>query len=62
MIGAVSHISLRVLLSWLFVGRYGLDAVAVATGIGWVLVNLMWLLYKVYRMDRSSHPGGDVLH
>ena len=62
MIGAVCHISLRVLLSWLFVGRYGLDAVAVATGTGWVLVNLMWLLYKAFRMDRSSLSGGDMLH
>lgn len=61
-IGAISHISLRVLLSWLLVGRMGLDAVALATGLGWILVNLMWLLYKVLFMDRASHRPRNVLH
>ena len=61
-IGAISHISLRVLLSWLLVGRMGLDAVALATGLGWILVNLMWLLYKVLFMDRASHRHRNVLH
>ena len=42
--GAVTHISLRAILSWIFVGRYGLNAVAIATGIGWVLVNLIWTI------------------
>lgn len=41
-IGAVGHISLRVILSWIFVGKYGLEAVAVATGIGWICVNVFW--------------------
>lgn len=61
-IGAISHISLRVLLSWLLVGRMGLDAVALATGLGWILVNIMWLLYKVLFMDRASHRPRNVLH
>lgn len=45
-IGATSHIALRVVLSWLLVGKMGLPAVAYATGIGWILVNIMWTLIK----------------
>lgn len=30
------HLTLRVLLSWLMIGRLGLSAVAWATGIGWI--------------------------
>lgn len=41
-LGAATHIALRVVLSWLWVGRWGLPAVAVATGLGWVYVNLLW--------------------
>ncbi len=41
-IEAVGHITLRVILSWIFVSRFQLNAVAVATGIGWVLLNLFW--------------------
>lgn len=41
-IGAVGHITLRVILSWIFVSQFQLNAVAVATGIGWMLVNLFW--------------------
>lgn len=46
-VGAVSHIALRVVLSWLLVGRMGLLAVAVATGLGWLLVNIMWTFIKL---------------
>ena len=42
--GAIGHITLRVILSWIFISRFGLDAVAAATGIGWILVNLFWML------------------
>ena len=45
-LGATSHIALRVVLSWLLVGRMGLPAVALATGLGWALVNTMWALIK----------------
>lgn len=45
-IGATGHITLRVVLSWIFVKSYGLSAVAVATGIGWILVNIFWSLIK----------------
>ena len=51
LIGATSHITLRVVLSWLLVGRMGLPAVALATGLGWVLVNVLWALVK-----RCSSP------
>jgi len=47
-IGAISHIALRVVLSRRLIGSMGLNAVAVATGIGWVLVNLFWgVLYRL---------------
>lgn len=49
--GAIGHITLRVILAWIFVGRYQLDAVAVATGIGWVLVNLFWTIMAVRKGD-----------
>lgn len=41
-IGATGHITLRVILSYLFVGEYGLGAVAYATGFGWFCVVLFW--------------------
>jgi len=58
-IGAVGHITLRVVLSWLLIPRLGLSAVAVATGCGWLMVNLFWAL--VYRKDRAAaiRPGRD---
>lgn len=47
MIGAIGHIMLRVVLSWLWIGRMGLSGVALATGIGWVLANIFWeVLYR----------------
>ena len=42
----MGHITLRVILSWLLVDRMGLPAVALATGIGWLLVNLFWAAIK----------------
>ena len=45
-VGAAGHIALRVVLSWLLVGRMGLPAVALATGIGWLLVNLFGVALK----------------
>lgn len=46
-VGAVGHITLRVILSALLFSHMQLSAVALASGIGWVLVNLFWsaLLY-----------------
>lgn len=46
MLGALSHITLRVILSWLLISQLQLDAVALATGIGWIFVNTFWALVK----------------
>ena len=54
-IGATSHIALRVVLSWLLVGKMGLPAVALATGLGWVTVNALWALIK--RGRPAEHSG-----
>ncbi len=53
-IGATSHIALRVVLSWLLVGKMGLPAVALATGLGWVTVNALWALIKRAADRRSA--------
>lgn len=45
-IGAAGHIALRVVLSWIFIQDYQLPAVAFATGIGWVSVNVFWSIYQ----------------
>lgn len=37
-IGSAAHLSLRVVLAWLLVGRMGLAGLALATGLGWCLV------------------------
>lgn len=51
MIGAIGHIMIRVVLSWLWIGRMGLSGVALATGIGWVLANIFWeILYRKLRI------------
>ena len=54
-IGAASHISLRAVLSWLFIRRFGLNTVAVATGLGWIWVNLLWTVLYVIRSRSTSH-------
>lgn len=53
-IGAASHISLRVILSWIYVFKFGLNAVAVATGIGWIFVNLFWGMIKFKKHVRRT--------
>ena len=47
-IGATLHISLRVIISYLLVEKMGLSAVALATGIGWALVNALWTIVAHY--------------
>ena len=54
-IGAASHISLRAVLSWLFIRRFGLDTIAAATGLGWIWVNLLWTVLYVIRSRSTSH-------
>ena len=56
-IGAVSHISLRAILSWIWIKQFGLDAVAGATGIGWVLVNVFWAI--IYRVSNIIETAKD---
>lgn len=55
-VGAVSHITLRVILSWMLVGNMGLPAVALATGLGWMLVNTLWALIKHFRFSSAAAP------
>ena len=52
-LGATSHIALRVILSWLLVDKMGLPAVALATGLGWAMVNALWAAIK-RQMERKS--------
>lgn len=60
-IGAVSHITVRVILSWLLVPRLGLNAVAISTGIGWLLVNLFWaaLYLHMPKFSEAVSPPAD---
>ena len=51
-IGSTLHISIRVVLSYLLIGRMGLEAVAFATGIGWISVVLYQIV--VYRKVRKQ--------
>lgn len=45
-LGALGHITLRVLLSWLLFPHFGLPAVALATGLGWICANVFWGILK----------------
>jgi len=36
----------RVVLSWFLFARFGLNAVAAATGIGWLLANIFWAAWR----------------
>lgn len=49
MAGSLGHITLRIILSWIFIDRFGLAAVAIATGIGWAAVNVFWLVKYIKR-------------
>ena len=53
-IGATGHISLRVILSYLTINDYGLEAVAYATGAGWLCVVCFWswLAYRDLRRQK----------
>ena len=58
-LGAAGHITLRVILSYLLVGKLGLSAVALATGIGWLLVNAAWTAVKHHlsKTERAAPAG-----
>lgn len=44
-IGTTMHVILRVILSFLFVQKYGLLAVGLATGIGWACLNVYQVIF-----------------
>ena len=44
--GTTLHITMRVILSWLLFAHMGLNAVALATGLGWAMACLFWSMVK----------------
>ncbi len=52
--GTFGHITLRVILSWLLFGRMGLNAVALATGLGWICCNVFWGGCKLWLARRKA--------
>lgn len=51
--GTCFHISVRVLLSWLLIGKMGLRAVALATGAGWVgVVIFQTVVFRTSERER----------
>ena len=57
-VGAASHITLRVILSFLWLPGGSLPALALATGIGWLWVNLFWtfLYLRTVRVSGIDAP------
>lgn len=53
-IGALGHISIRVVLSWVLFPHMGLNAVALATGLGWLCGNTFWGSCKVWLSRHKS--------
>ncbi len=52
--GALSHITMRIILSGLWIHDMGLPAVALASGIGWIYVNVFWsIIYYRYQKKRK---------
>lgn len=58
-LGAAGHITLRVILSYLLVGKLGLSAVVLATGIGWLLVNAAWTAVK-HHLSKTERAAAAV--
>lgn len=56
-IGVVAQVMIRAIFSWLWIGILGLSAVLFATGIGWVLL----LLYFVLCFIRTERKTGERL-
>lgn len=54
--GTTLHIGLRVILSYLLVGRLGLSAVALATGLGWVLV-VVFHSFSYQRVKKTAYSA-----
>lgn len=55
--GAACHITLRAVLSWMWIGRMGLTAVALATGIGWILANCLWFAVMAGMFRKTDRHG-----
>jgi O-antigen/teichoic acid export membrane protein len=51
--GSTLQIALRVILTWFFFPHFWLAALAIATGIGWLMANLFWLICLT-RLRRQS--------
>ncbi|MCR5663016.1 MAG: MATE family efflux transporter [bacterium] len=47
-----TQISVRLILTWLFIAAFGLNAVAWATGTGWTIMVIVQLLY--YKLGRKA--------
>ena len=57
-IGATGHITMRVILSWLLFQHMGLNAVALATGLGWVCANIFWGVARKCSKQNVESPNG----
>lgn len=55
-IGSTVHIVLRVIQTWMMIQRFGLNAVAIATGFGWILINLFWGILRHFYICPQSDP------
>ena len=58
--GTTGHITIRVILSALLASHMGLPCVALASGIGWVWVNLFWYFFArkdLCHLAVPSEPG-----
>lgn len=51
-LGATSHITLRVVLSYFLAPAMGLPAVALATGLGWIGVSTFWAILAKHDLGR----------
>ena len=56
-LGTTLHISIRVILSYLLIGRLRLGAVAIATGIGWIAVAGLHTLFFLHFRRRQDFRG-----
>lgn len=56
-LGTTLHISIRVILSYLLIGKLGLQAVAMATGIGWISVVSFQIIIYFCKRRRIFHAA-----
>ena len=52
LIGTISQISIRTILSWIWIQKFGLGAVAVSAGLGWIFVTVFWTFF--YRREKKK--------